>query len=572
MTPSEFAELARLPHAEAIAWMARRQRRTLTYDYLALARGEHARQFTVSRLARLDLLADVHRAIEQSVGGDLSRRDFVRDVRAVLARAGWWGVLEVVDPQTGEVLQTRFDNRRLRLIYDTNVRQAHAAGQWARIERGKASHPYLRYITQRDERVRAEHRAWDNLVLPVDHAFWQTHLPPNGWRCRCRVVAMTQAELDAGSAPSQSGGGYQYDPKTGQVLRDASGQPIYRAPQRIPFKTDAPPIETRWHENRRTGEVRLVPVGIDPGFEHNPGLPGTPALDELVRQKLDSAPTALAQAARADGLGVAPDEAAAASETGLPARLRPMARTIGGDSTDETIIQLAHVDTEYVDGVREVLTRFATQNRSGWLPHGVRAVDVVHEPNLIAATDHRGYFVLGASPLDVLGGRSGLDVMTTALTRIKNGQPLDFYEEYGIESLWHEVLHNSQQHRQPEDAARGVIRVAEGLHQALARQSYPLLLAALGTRARHQAAIRSNGPAYPRATASYYALLEQIRLLDADGAMLPVVEAALREIMFSTRYDLLAPTLVERLSKLSGVPAKQLRVLLERIENGEWLD
>ena len=319
MTPAEFARLARLPHAEAIAFMRQRTRDTVTLDYMDLARGEHATQFTVSRLARLDLLADVHRAVERSVDGDLSRQDFVRDVRQILAAAGWWGDIEIDDPDGDQTLPTRFDNRRLRLIYDTNLRSAHAAGQWARIERNKTSHPYVRYITQRDGRVRPEHREWDNLVLPVDHEFWHTHLPPNGYRCRCRVVAMTQAEVEAGGALSQTpGGGYQYDPDTGEVLRGADGQPLYTPPQRIPFKTTAPKLETRVHENRRTGEVREVPVGIDPGFDHNPGRPGGQSLDALIRQKLAAAPPGLAQAAREDGFTLPAGPAVMAAITPRP--------------------------------------------------------------------------------------------------------------------------------------------------------------------------------------------------------------------------------------------------------------
>jgi hypothetical protein len=32
-----------------------------------------------------------------------------------------------------------------------------------------------------------EHVAWDGLVVPVDHPFWRTHFPPNGFNCSCRV-------------------------------------------------------------------------------------------------------------------------------------------------------------------------------------------------------------------------------------------------------------------------------------------------------------------------------------------------------------------------------------------------
>jgi hypothetical protein len=80
-----------------------------------------------------------------------------------------WGVKEVVDKTTGEVLTTRFDPARVKLIYDTNTCMAHSAGRWERIQAAKATHPYLRYINKDDARVRAAHAAWHNFTLPVDH-------------------------------------------------------------------------------------------------------------------------------------------------------------------------------------------------------------------------------------------------------------------------------------------------------------------------------------------------------------------------------------------------------------------
>ncbi|NTV80668.1 MAG: hypothetical protein HGA24_04505, partial [Candidatus Aminicenantes bacterium] len=38
--------------------------------------------------------------------------------------------------------------------------------------------------------TRPLHRAWNGTILPVDHAWWKTHFPPNGWRCRCTVRAL----------------------------------------------------------------------------------------------------------------------------------------------------------------------------------------------------------------------------------------------------------------------------------------------------------------------------------------------------------------------------------------------
>jgi len=193
---SDFAHAYRLPPEKALAWLAGRSKLTPTFSWRDLWQNEHARQFTVSRLTRLDILKAMQDGITASVNGNLTRRDWLRDIRRLMKREGWWGEKEVVDPATGETLSTRFDSQRLKLIFDVNTRQAYAAGQWQNIEDAKATHPYIRYITKGDDRVRDEHAAWDGVTLPVDDPFWNTHTPPCGYRCRCRITTMTQAAYD----------------------------------------------------------------------------------------------------------------------------------------------------------------------------------------------------------------------------------------------------------------------------------------------------------------------------------------------------------------------------------------
>jgi SPP1 gp7 family putative phage head morphogenesis protein len=270
-----FADAYRLPSAEALAYMQRRDKLTKTYDWRDLWQDEHANQFTVSRLARVDLLESIRDRITRSVDGDLSRRDFMREGQALLADAGWWGEKTVIDPATGDAVTTTFDPARLKLIFDVNTRMAYSAGQWERVQRNVRTHPYIRYITKGDERVRASHAVWNNLVLPVDDPVWQTRWPPNGWRCRCRVVAISQRDYDKGTAPDGS-----------------------------PFNKTPPDDQTREWVNKRTGEVMDVPVGVDPGFDYNPGVSAArkQGLQKIVADKLAAVPAELAQAARKAGL------------------------------------------------------------------------------------------------------------------------------------------------------------------------------------------------------------------------------------------------------------------------------
>jgi SPP1 gp7 family putative phage head morphogenesis protein len=533
-TPSQFARLFALTPEGAAEYLAGRERLAITYDWRALWQDEHAQQFTVSRLARLDLLKAIYEGIVQSVGGDLTRRDFARDVTQLLQKSGWWGKVEVMDPDTGELLATRFNPARVKLIYDTNVRMAHAAGRWERIQAAKGTHPYLRYITKDDGRVRDEHAAWHNLTLPVDHPFWRTHYPPNGWRCRCRVVAMSQAEYDRGKSP------------TGDPLR-----------------TKAPPTETVEWVNKYTGDVEQVPVGIDPGFGYNVGVAGQRRAAErrLVETKRASLPPALAAAAQAEALWA-----------GDP--LGPLARSATGDDGGAgATIGLGAVDTDTLDGVREVLVSFAVRNTDGWLPHGVRRVVAANLGEAtVAATDDRGHFVLGTAPLSSAGGRSGRELITEALTAIKEGRALDFEQEYGIECLWHEILHNSQRHREPPGVPIEQRRLVESLHQTLARQTYPILLRALGRAPAHLTQVRAAGLAYPRAAGRFQALLQKLGLQTAEWQIAPETIDALLALLRETPYDAMGPRLSVRLAAIGGEDLPAIEAALDRIQAGQDID
>lgn len=269
---SDFAQLYRLSPEEALRYLEERSSLRVTFDWRDLWQEEHAHHFTVSRLAALDVLENLRRGIIDSVAGDLSRRDFMRDLSEYMAHKGWWGERTVIDAASGDAVTTVFDPARLKLIYDTNTRQAYAAGQWERIERNKASHPYIRYITQRDSKVRDEHAQWDNITLPVEHPFWDTHLPLNGFNCRCRVVAVSRRDYERGQTPS--------------------GQPMVKA---------AAPERLREWTNTRTGETLQVPVGIQPGFAYNVGKARAAELAKLAGDKIAAVPASLGAAAWASG-------------------------------------------------------------------------------------------------------------------------------------------------------------------------------------------------------------------------------------------------------------------------------
>ena len=160
---------------------------------------------------------------------------FRKELEPILRKKGWWGRGTMTDPRTGETRKVQLGSpRRLRIIYDTNINMAVAAGEWRKIERLARRRPYIRYIGVMDSRIRPQHAAWHGTLLRWDHPFWQTHFPPNGWLCRCAVQSLSESDLKRF--------GYQ-------VTEPPDGW------------QDARP----WH-NRRTGVTVQVPRGIDPGF------------------------------------------------------------------------------------------------------------------------------------------------------------------------------------------------------------------------------------------------------------------------------------------------------------------
>ncbi|WP_428560453.1 MAG: phage minor head protein [Solidesulfovibrio sp. DCME] len=259
-----------LPPEEAIAYFkAKGYNLAESWDWRDFWQAQHATSFTVAKSAGFDVLKDIQAAVDDAISRGLTLKQFSAQLTPILQQKGWWGKKELPDPLTGEVREVQLGSpRRLRIIYDTNMRMSQAAGEWARVQRTKRSAPYLLYSAILDGVTRPLHRAWNGTILPVDHAWWKTHFPPNGWRCRCSTIQLSAFDLEAL--------GYQVsaDPEDDLVM----------------------------YTNDRTGETQMIPRGIDPGFAYNPGeaaLDGH-AARALMGKLVDASPDmAAAQAASA---------------------------------------------------------------------------------------------------------------------------------------------------------------------------------------------------------------------------------------------------------------------------------
>ncbi len=99
-----------------------------------------------------------------------------------------------------------------------------------------AMRPFWQYRHGNSKRPRPEHVALDGMVLRHDDPFWSTHYPPSGFGCKCRVVTMSQRDMD----------------REGKNLDKAPDVEYYD-----------------WTD--RNGNVHKIPKGADPGWDYNVG-------------------------------------------------------------------------------------------------------------------------------------------------------------------------------------------------------------------------------------------------------------------------------------------------------------
>ena len=204
-----------------------------TATWKDLWKGMHARAFVTAGASKAELLVDMRGAIDKAISAGTTLAEFRADFDKIVARHGW-------QYKGGR-------NWRSRLIYETNLSTAYAAGHWREMNDPDVltALPYLRYVASSSINRRPEHMAWYNIVLPADDPWWQSHYPPNGWGCKCGVVNHSAGQID-------------------KLREEEAGGPN-------PIKTKAPTNQNYEWTDRATGEVHKVPLGIDPGWDYNVG-------------------------------------------------------------------------------------------------------------------------------------------------------------------------------------------------------------------------------------------------------------------------------------------------------------
>lgn len=193
-TQADLSVMMGLEPKAAIAYLERKGF-AITWDWHEVDEATHARSFTVAKAARIDILQSIRVALIDNMRAGKTLADFQRELQPTLEAQGWWGKKIIVNAQ-GEAQQvTQGTPRRLATIYQTNMQSAYMAGRYQAALAAVKTHPYWMYIAINDNRTRPSHRALHGKVYRWDDPIWQYILPPNGYNCRCRFIALTEREV-----------------------------------------------------------------------------------------------------------------------------------------------------------------------------------------------------------------------------------------------------------------------------------------------------------------------------------------------------------------------------------------
>lgn len=221
---------AQLPFTEAIDFF-KKKIKLPTSGYTDIWQEQHSLSFVVAGANTDALVTDFYNAMLNAKEKGTGYAAFQQEFDATTARNKW--------------AHNGTPGWRSRVIYDTNMQAAYNAGRFQQQWELRDAMPYWKYVHTSREHPRPWHLAWNGTILPATSDWWITHYAANGYGCKCRIDALTQAQAEAF---------WKAAGKTGP---------------------DPEPV-IEWEEitvGKNGGNPRTVrtPKGIDPGFAYNPG-------------------------------------------------------------------------------------------------------------------------------------------------------------------------------------------------------------------------------------------------------------------------------------------------------------
>ncbi|CFQ99159.1 phage head morphogenesis protein%2C SPP1 gp7 family [Yersinia frederiksenii] len=243
---------------------------TIGFNWHDVEARAHATAFTVAGILKQDVLEDVRHSLNDSLRNGTTFEQFKKQLIPGLEQKGWMGKGLVADAD-GVLEGKQLTPRRLKTIFQTNMQSAYNAGRYEEQLANAEFRPYWERVAVMDRLTRPKHAALNGFTARYDDPVWQFMYPPDGYRCRCRVRARSEADISRHNITVQS------SQDRIETVQQAWG-----------------PNDTRTVQAFRINGELYTP---DAGFGHNPGQGNLSALGQRLMDKSAVASTRLASLA-----------------------------------------------------------------------------------------------------------------------------------------------------------------------------------------------------------------------------------------------------------------------------------
>lgn len=204
---------------EMINWF-RDKGYAVSWNWRDVWKEKHQVAFTVAKAMNMDVLQSIRQEVENAIENGTTVREFRKNLEPTLKKLGWWGRQEILDTETGEVIEVQLGSPwRLKTIYRTNLQTSYMRGRYQHQAKVTDRRPWWMYDAVNDSNTRPSHEEKDGIVKRHDDSFWDSHYPPNDWGCRCGVRTLSDRQLEArGLTPTEAeiepfaGEGWDYNP------------------------------------------------------------------------------------------------------------------------------------------------------------------------------------------------------------------------------------------------------------------------------------------------------------------------------------------------------------------------
>jgi uncharacterized protein with gpF-like domain len=223
-----MANKANLPFEQMIEYF-RKKLNLPTASYKEIYDHLHNQYFVVAGAMKMDLLQELRESVDEFISTGAGINEFRKRFTEIVEKHGW--------EHTGTI------KSRARVIYDTNIRQAYAAGREVQINNPELRklRPFGLYRHGGSKNPRDEHLAWDGKVLPLDDPWWDTHTPKNDYNCSCLKFTLSKSDVKRLGLEVTSG-------------------------DKMPFANEFHEVEDN------EGNVKKIPKGIGFGFNSRPTI------------------------------------------------------------------------------------------------------------------------------------------------------------------------------------------------------------------------------------------------------------------------------------------------------------